>query len=350
MDKDEAQQNYLKRSLSELQSTGYCLDLLQPSSDGYGAVAAVNFKPGMVVTAVPVLPLTRTAVTGATNPNNNEKLKLLLNYCYGHAESSLLLFPYSPIVNLINHNAHNANVHLQWSKTSLNTNAWLDWSVDQIMKQRKAGLVLELVATRDIAKGEPLLLDYGASYEAAWQQHLREWKFAGVKTPSFAFFDEEKENDPSFFRTLKEQETHPYPSNLFTSCLYRYEPPNDHRSSATTTITWKPNGVGPQHTRPCRILDRHYNTNSYYYTVLMENRPHHLPVHEQVPSQHVVTGVPAAALRVSDRTYSTDTYLSNAFRHELRLPNNVFPDAWKDLKVTESSLSSSTTTTSTSTN
>ena len=207
------------------------------------------------------------------------------------------------------------------------------------MDQRKSGLVLELVAIRDIAQGEPLLLDYGASYQSAWDQHLRDWKFAGVETPSYGFFEEG--GDPSFFRTLKEQETNPYASNLFTACLYRYESPNRNNNSPSSTLMWNAHGVGPQHTRPCRILERHHaattndKSNGYSYTVLVENRKHHVPIQEQVPAKHIVTNVPAAALRLSDLTYTTDTHLYNAFRHELHLPNDVFPNAWKDLNIPE---------------
>ena len=33
----------------------------------------------------------------------NGKQQLLLNYCYGHPNSDLLLLPYAPLVNFINH-------------------------------------------------------------------------------------------------------------------------------------------------------------------------------------------------------------------------------------------------------
>jgi len=103
----------------------------------------------------------------------------------------------------------------------------------------------------------------------------------------------------------------------------------------------------PRHWRPCRILERQSvshrrfsaNDNNYYYTVAVENRPH-MPPEEVIQNQndqgddqeHVVTDVPAAAIRLADEPYTTDQHLPNAFRHEIHIPDDVFPEAWKDLR------------------
>ena len=43
--------------------------------------------------------------------------QLLLNYCYGHPGSSLLLYPHAPTVNFVNHGgAGRSNAELRWSE------------------------------------------------------------------------------------------------------------------------------------------------------------------------------------------------------------------------------------------
>lgn len=64
----------------------------------------------------------------------------------------------------------------------------------------------------------------------------------------------------------------------------------------------------------------------------MRNRPNMDPK-ERIPSRriHVVSGVPRIAIRFSDRLYTTDQHLDNAFRHEIGFPNDLYPEQWKDL-------------------
>lgn len=53
--------------------------------------------------------------------------QLLLNYCYGHVNSSLILFPYSPTVNCINHGSiEKANAEIRWSSYPYHKGEWLN--------------------------------------------------------------------------------------------------------------------------------------------------------------------------------------------------------------------------------
>lgn len=138
---------------------------------------------GQVVAPLPFLPLPRSALSGMMRGNPQQ---LLLNYCYSHPQSSLMLFPYAPYVNRVNHATHGskeANVRLQWS--SINESALLEWSVKEILALQRSGLVLELIALRNIAMGEEILLDFGSVYQAAWDRHVLSWEFAGMETPSY---------------------------------------------------------------------------------------------------------------------------------------------------------------------
>jgi len=103
-----------------------------------------------------------------------------------------------------------------------------------------------------------------------------------------------------------------------------------------TTVKWKGNRrlLEYPHLRPCRVLERHaissQASNQFVYTVQILNR-YGLREAQRVTSPLIVTHVPRAALRLSDKIYTTDQHLPQAFRHEAHLPDEVFPLAWRDL-------------------
>jgi hypothetical protein len=44
-----------------------------------------------------------------------EAQELMLNYIFGHKVSEVLLFPYSPMVNYINHDDYSPNTAIRWT-------------------------------------------------------------------------------------------------------------------------------------------------------------------------------------------------------------------------------------------
>jgi hypothetical protein len=195
----------------------------------------------------------------------------------------------------------------------------LEWSVKEILAQQRSGLVLELIALRNIAMGEEILLDYGPAYQSAWDQHVLSWEFAGMETPCYMM----NPNEP--FRTVTEAQSNPLPANIRNLCLYQYE-----GNKGQSNVQWKYSNIGTHRWRPCTILERSSDNSSY--TVAMENLPQMNPsevIHGDEP--HVVTGVPAQVIRWVDEMYTTDQHLPNAFRHEIHIPDEVFPASWKDL-------------------
>jgi SET domain len=177
------------RSLDWLATNGRCIDNLKPGKSeipqaGYGAFATRRMRKGQVVAPIPVAQGHRKQmelydVLNQRDPNSKFSLggqQLIINYGFGHAESSLLLFPYSPVVNYLNHNFTSYNAELKWSDLSAQRIGWFEKSPDEISKIPELGLVLELVATRDIEAGEEVLIDYGSKWETAWKDHVERWK------------------------------------------------------------------------------------------------------------------------------------------------------------------------------
>jgi SET domain len=236
-DYDEADyDNPHKQSIDWLQQHGACLDRLQvqPSRavpHQQGAFLKSNqrsFSQGEVLATLPVIALSREHM----RLNSTSHQQLLLNYCYGHPESSLLLFPYSPVVNFVNHATNGtANVEIRWS---VNNDATRQLSAAQLLESRAnaRGIVMELYALKDVQPGEEVLLDYGRQWETAWQRHDHEWR----------------------------------------------QPPRHHEPE------------------PAVVVDTEQN---------------------------------ASVLR--EKPYQSPQLIRGAFRHEIHIPDDVFPDEWKDL-------------------
>ena len=383
-EKDSTQWGH--RPWSQLQQEGRCLDALKPGHSellhaGRGAFVRWDVPAGHVVLPVPVIPIAKQAlwVQRAKEDDNSQKdnmfegWQLLLNYVLGHEESSTVLVPYGPMFSLINHASSNGtnrmpdkthkshkqkheqtnvfpNVRLQWSNspTLFRHREWLqNNSTHQLWTQRESGLLLELVATRDLVAGEEVLLDYGAAWDIAWKDHVREWKpppHAESYAPSYVHDDAIVQA-----RTEKELKGHPYPDHIFASCFFPVnETVRQHLATTTTSNSQKQKGDGSVTTikweltrgmfefsnmRPCRIMERQATKykNVFFYSVQILNR-YGLRKEERLTSPLIVTHVPRKAIRLSDKIYTTDQHLPHAFRHAIGVPDDVFPEAWKDLK------------------
>jgi hypothetical protein len=370
-------------NLEWLRTHSMCLDNLRPGPSridhaGRGVFAARFIDQGDVVAPVPVLPLLRQSLQITRHKQKKDEVwhsqQLLLNYCYGHPDSSLLFFPYGVHVNLINHAGGKlANVKLQWSNASFwyddDDNDNVDWmrraSIQEILENPwRLPLVLELVATRPIRTGDEIVLDYGRHWVDAWIRHIQQWKpvpDADTYVPSYVMNDVIKS-----LRTEAELREYPYPENVFTSCFYRYSDQNNLQQQTTTeakrkdgnddddavtTVRWQLSRglLELRNLRPCTILQRNDATNEY--TVRIRNRyglaeSERIPnktgkKNKNIPKMHIVTHIPRFAIRFSDKIYTTDQHLENAFRHEINFPDHdmdhIYPEQWKDLSSSEDS-------------
>ena len=187
----------IKKSLSWLEDNGMCLDNLRlgPSTipdAGRGAFATRSIKQGETITVTPMLHIAnqslmdmfRIVETTGTGENGGSHLpikeydrskpmgqQLLVNYCFGHAESSLLLFPMGSLVTLINHyrpidlegessttakSDLQPNAFLTWRRGTSLTNAheWHDMGVNELAEMNRIGLVMSVEALQDINAGD----------------------------------------------------------------------------------------------------------------------------------------------------------------------------------------------------
>jgi hypothetical protein len=339
-------------SVDHLRQHGLCLDNLRPTRHasslpqaGRGAVAARRLPQHSVVAPLVLLPIfdwqtSLTLVKVKTSPQKRNSLEqtqqLLLNYCLGHKDSSVVWFPYSPMVNLINHSRDKPNVRMQWSQKYAGRNQkWLQHDLDYLEENMDpdsgTSVLMELVALRDISPGEEILLDYGPEWQEAFEEHLANWKPAPEGTPPYTpghILD----HAVAKLRTQAEQASYPYADNVITSCFFEIPetatPVSDETGITTVLWKWTRHVFEYQNQYPCIILTR---PNDAYYTVQLRNRksaPQRLPF-----SPYIVSKVPRNAIRFSDKYYTTDQHLSGAFRHWIGIPDDIFPTKWRDEAV-----------------
>ncbi|KAL7447483.1 hypothetical protein ACHAXM_011395 [Skeletonema potamos] len=424
VDDDDGNNDKIAMTVEHLFEHGTCLDNIYPgtSTHGYGrgALASRVIPNGSIVAPVPVLPLPREELkylrmkewkkvtsfrkkllkenSGTSDgdgkgynaaeeelplpPDVEWRQQLMLNYCYGHEQSSVLLFPYGIFVNYINHapltsessNGPVANVKLRWSERLMNTTASTNKSdlrsltPSQLWAQSTTpeGLVLELVALKDLQPNEEILLDYGSIWSKAWKEHSDQYPDSVLKLADDHTL--EKEYSPAYImddvvtnlRTAEEQVQFPYPENVFTACFYRYRYDNETTTKndavnkdKTKATPWKMSlGLFDMtNLRPCKVISREPANDRFatpqqlqqqgqppqgemLYTAIIQNRPG-LEANERIPkgTKHVVSGIPRAAFRFVDRPYTSDIHLDGAFRHNIGVENvGIYPDVWLDLK------------------
>ena len=169
-----AAHNFLRgdnpRSLEWLETNGYCMDTLSVRKStipqaGRGAFAKRGFNAGEIILPMPLIQMDRRSLH-VIKRNTVHSHQLILNYCFGHKDSSLLLYPYSSTSNFVNHGGKEANTKVVWAeegdRTGFHKESWLSSTPENIMEQSHTGLLMMLVATRDIAKDEEVLIDYGS--------------------------------------------------------------------------------------------------------------------------------------------------------------------------------------------
>lgn len=334
----------LARSVDWLRKHGICLDNLEVRKStiamaGRGAFATRNFTKGSVVAPVPVIPLDRRSLTfyrvKETSDGTEEVetlQQLFLNYCYGHKFSSILLFPYGPGINFVNHNSSLANIQLRWSESSQHRLSSVEnISIEELRRMDTSGLMLDAIALRDIHESEEIFLDYGKEWENLFTKHVRAW-YPQMNGTEFKYANELDSSEKNI-KTIQEQQTSPYHPSIFTSCFYIY---SNAISTGDERHVWveHKNIFHSEHLRPCVILHRSEvrNGSDAFYTVAIMNR-FGLVEKEMVPKgeQHIVIKLPRRAIRFSSKVFTTDQHISSAFRSPILPMDGIFPSQWLDL-------------------
>ena len=348
-----------QHSVEWIKENGMCLDILRPKKStiqgaGRGAFAQRHTPKGSLVSPIPLLTiLDRTKLNlykqledeeaGEINDIHNGH-QLLLNYCFGHRESPLLLCAETNAI-LINHcsgrnprEGHcgklgGPNAKIQWgSKWDPDTPEWLNLSLEEITEKVEAhirGLSFEVIATRDILPGEEVFIDYGERWEIAWDAHVETWespKNDGTFIPIRTMIDEKD------FRTIEELKSNPYPSNVKQVCCF-WE--NEFDGMEDDDIIGH-HFEGHGHISDANVgIEREYNAESCEILETTSNGVYSVIIHRYDPSQDVektpifFNNYPEDCISFRLKPGTSDAHQEGVFRHYIEVEDSIFPDQWK---------------------
>ncbi|VEU42814.1 unnamed protein product [Pseudo-nitzschia multistriata] len=391
------------RDLDWLDEHGRCMDNIRDGVStiphaGRGAFARRKIRKGAIVAPAPLIQISDRDIFTiygkkpeaedkkgketywlATDHDNPIHHQLLLNYCFGHGESTLLLCPYGLMTSHINHDAVAPNTRVAWAADDQMAHPeWREKPIKKWARQDKAGLSFDFVALRDIEPGEEITIDYGDEWEEAWQRHLRSY-YREEETNGSESENVLRHHLPAFelnklvdlkLQTLEEGDYELQGLHLFCRKPYvewygasATVPGEDDdtlqvrtESGGTTTIQWNEHyDWDDEVVFPCRIRQRHTSSNnnnsssssssnnnvSYSYFVEVFERYNQTTTGASSSTGEATTqdlvwavlfGVPRDAFYFEDQKYRRHHHQTWSFRHEMMVPGDVFPEAWKNKK------------------
>ncbi len=336
------------RDLDWLQEHGQCMDNIKDGIStlphaGRGAFATRFIPKGGLVAPLPLIHIgNRNIFTMYQMSQENEHgyferdtsapyhKQLLLNYCFGHNDTSLLLCPYGLLTALINHSHQQPNAKIVWTNNQRHPE-WLNQSYHIWHNTKHSGLSFDAIALRDIHEDEEIFIDYGAEWETAWQEHL-----ANFDVPRRGYMPAFEMNQQL---ELMVKTTHEIDyeklEGIYTFCRKTMvdlalgaDGALDNDEEFETEVKDENN----QGCYPCRVVQRNHN-NSYIVELFVRNKKDHPSGMWEIWNdvvKYVLFDVPRDTFFFHDAFYMRDHHQYWSFRHEMRIPDEIFPSAWRD--------------------
>lgn len=376
-----------------IKSHGMCMDHLvgRPSTlplAGQGAFAKRTIRSGDIVTPAPLMQIVSKRSLEIYNVRGERNgTQLLLNYCFGHKDSALLLCPNTNAV-LINHCSHRTkecgpngpNAAYRWSSGwDPTSDEWRNLSYAELAQKKVRGLAFEIVATRDIRPDDEVFLDYGIEWERAWADHVARWTPPPRPTPVSASSSSARSGpwvsaqaanaDPGgtvleslVSGDIRRTVQHPY---LFTGCVYwptewdghsvfQQVPPSGWEALSDQELLQSYSDQGDFYLyRDPRKYQHHADHTHWPCTVLRQDGPESYLVRIHPPPwvpaiqggsrsavlawrdnglPRLLRKYPRDSIHYFVRPYASDQHLAQSFRHEMRIPDDMFPPQWKNLE------------------
>lgn len=352
-----------KRKVEDLKENGWCIDhmeIKQSTIDGAGRGLFVkrNLPSGTVITPAPLQIFHSRDVF----PKPGGQEQLYINYCMQPENSQMMVYPYGPGVNLINHSKQ-ANVGLRWSEKALHHEEFLNMDTKDFWNEAWPGsIILEVYALRSLKAGEELYLDYGPAWESAWNEHVANWK-PPANAEDYVYPEEMDDAEP--LRTVVEQRKEPYPTSVMVRTLplflwnsfcrrnahlTRYIwiqtmcfTPDTDREDDNHVEWYEPDWAwGQSNMVYCHILERSYGDDGnerYMVEIILFDYQRGKALTERdltydptkpLKEKYIDTNVPRRAIKWNEKPFNDDEHLDNAFRHPIGFPTELWPKAWSE--------------------
>ena len=262
--------------------------------------------------------------------------QLLLNYCFGHPNSTVVLCPYGSGVNYINHNQTRANVKVQWAKNGVMSHR--DECLERPLKgisDYSTKVAFDYVATRDIEEGEEIFLDYGDVWETKFEQLRKNWlTFERSHLETYVSATEYNAMYPKdvLFTTNELEEHNPHPDNLCLRCHYLVDESRTEEGVFFYEGDWSElehnweHWSGDSTGYNCEVLLRMEENENTRYVIRYQT-----PLGEEHFADPItVSNVPREAIKFFDKPYTTDLHMIGSFRQPLGIPDNLLPNVWRN--------------------
>lgn len=367
------------KSSQWLEQRGLCVDHLHPGKStipdaGRGAFAKRPLEAESIISPVPMMPILNSEVLElysrvleiTTNGHVEYVLdetkpptgyQMLMNYCFGHPESSVLFLPTAPIVNLINHapTGDQVNAKLQWSTHEYvyNDYDFQDVPPSKWDLQNLPPIVMELVATKDINEGDEILIDYGRDWEQSWREYKQAWEaiYPEVRSSAGETLNQKWPLKSVEIRSLYaekpfpvdiRQHQVPYGPGIVSACYVGSveDVPDGHprfNEAGQGIAIWK----APTDSKEfmgqilgiCDLMSReeafsgdNKTLQTWNYTIITQLKDN------DVDKLVEVRKVPHRAITLIDRPYTSDVHFPGAFRRWINIEDKLFPQAWRNLR------------------
>jgi hypothetical protein len=202
-----------------------------------------------------------------------------------------------------------------------------------IKKLQKTGLLMDIVATKDIERGDEILLYYGEEWEEKWTSHIARWESSQKNfTDTLRIqttVDLNSIEKEEMIKTIAELEEEPLPEHIMTRCGFALPGEDVQGSTGVGTVIKGYSAADPKFV-PCEILDVEplEGTDRYMYRAKVEHRS----PQGDVTLYSVKYDSSQNFMRYTDKPYTRDYYSKGAFRHEIGLSEGIMPDHWLDLQ------------------
>jgi hypothetical protein len=387
------------KTVDDIRRDGMCMERMKPGHStipqaGQGGFAQFKIRKGEMIVPAPVLHIMDKDVLALYDPEtgNRTGTQLLINYCFGHEDSSVLLCPDTNAL-LINHCStrmkdwkqhcpNGPNAEHRWaSGWDATSDKWRQMSLDELNKQKERGLALEIVALRNIEPNEEVTIDYGEEWEKAWKEFVASWtpppRQASADTTWITATEANAKPlgpimDDFVSHDLRHVRQHEY---LFTGCQYHpdeedlkmaYRIPAGGNATKTESneralVDWMDmsdedilaryatdgsrflyHGTGysthlDSSHYPCAILLPENSTdNDKTYTVRILASPYKKEAQpwEKADVPRILTNYSRNSIHYFVRPQQSDQHLPGVFRHPMGFRKDQFPEQWKNIKHT----------------